>query len=306
MKQNNNDCFKKKLKTIPDEVFVTLAGASVNVILAAVKFIFGIIGNSVALVADSIHSISDLGTDFVVLLGYKFWSAPPDDNHPYGHYKIEALITVLISVFLFLAAFGIVYNGIISLIHKNAAHPNFLAFIVALLSIVVKEFLFSWTNNIGKITGSIAIKANAWHHRTDAISSIPVAAAIGLSYAFPSLFFMDRVGAIFVSAIIFLISYRIMKEALSQLIDESIPNDELENIKNTVFSVEGVKDMHALRARKNGKYIFIDMHILVDGEMSVVDGHSVASKVKRVLKEKMQNIKDVVIHIEPFKEDSNG
>ena len=298
----------KKTSKRPDEVTITLVAVMTNFFLGILKFAGGVLGNSSALIADSIHSISDLATDFAILFGYKFWNAPPDDNHPYGHHKIEAIITVIISFFLFAASLGMLYKSAEDILHKDFKGPGFIAFIIAIVSILMKEILFWLTSYVGKKTNSMALVANAWHHRSDAFSSVPVAISVGVAYLYPILSFVDKVGAIFVSFIIFFVAYKILRGAFSQLIDEGLPFEKISEIEKIAFSVDGVEEVHALRSRTMSKYIFLDMHVLVDGNISVREGHNIASNVKRRIKEKIKNVKDVIIHIEPClgKEKSDG
>ncbi|MDP8226449.1 MAG: cation diffusion facilitator family transporter [Candidatus Celaenobacter polaris] len=279
---------------------VTWVGLFVNFILAAIKFIVGILGHSQAVVADAVHSISDMVTDIAVLVGVKYWSAPPDKDHPYGHWRIETIITGFIGLGLAAVAVGIGYNAIATLKDHCIETPKWIAIIGALVSIIVKELLYHWTVKVGRKVKSSALIANAWHHRSDALSSIPVLLAVGISVIKPEWAFVDRIGAIVVSLIILKVSWDIVFPALKKLSDSGVSDKETEQIRSLAMQVDGVKDAHAIRTRDAGHGIFVDMHVLVDGNISVSEGHDISEKVRDEIINKGHDVLDVVVHIEPY------
>lgn len=280
---------------------VTIVGMIVNVALSIMKLIIGFIGNSQALIADGIHSFSDLTTDFSIIFGVKFWLQPADREHPYGHHKIELLVTIVIALVLMAIGFGILFKAIFSLNSRNIQNaPEFITFFIALISIISKEVLYKYTIKQSEKLKSTALKANAWHHRSDAISSVPVAVAIIVSSIFPKLIFIDYIGAIIVSVFIIYPSFKMIKDAVSNLLDESVDKKTFDEISNIAQNIPNVINAHDIRTRKIGEAIFVDMHILVDKNITVKEGHDIAKEVKRTLLKQNLNILDVLIHIEPY------
>jgi len=288
---------KTKAKVIKD---VTIVGIIVNILLSIIKLVIGYLGNSQALIADGVHSFSDLTTDLSIIFGVKYWLAPADQQHQYGHQKIELLVTIFIAIMLASVGVGILIKAIISLNNNNIETPSIVAFIGALLSIISKEWLYHYTVKQATKLKSSAVKANAWHHRSDAISSLPVAIVIVIATIFPNLIFLDSIGAILVSIFIIYPAYKMFKEAISNVLDESVDKKTLEEIEKVSLQTKDVKEVHDIRTRKIGETIFIDMHILVDGHISVIEGHEVSEEVKRNLMKSNEDILDVLIHLEPF------
>ena len=202
---------------------VTWIGLFVNLFLAGIKFTAGILGKSQALVADAIHSLTDLTTDIAVIAGSHYWERPPDEDHPYGHKRLETLVTVFIGLMLAAAGLGIGWKAVSTLHYNGATPPGWIALFAALVSIICKEVIYRWTARTGKRLKSAALAANAWHHRTDALSSLPVLVAVGGARVFPSWSFLDRVGAVVVSIFIIHASIKIVAPALSELIDAGAP-----------------------------------------------------------------------------------
>jgi len=285
---------------------VTWIGLFVNVILAALKFIVGILGHSQAVVADAVHSVSDMVTDIAVLVGVKYWSAPPDKDHPYGHWRIETIITGFIGLGLVAVAIGIGYNAIATLKDQNIQPPKMIAITGAFVSIIVKEFLYHWNVKVGRKVKSSALIANAWHHRSDALSSIPALLAVGISVIKPEWAFVDHIGAIIVSLIILKVSWDIVFPALKKLSDSGVSAKENAHIRSLALKVQGVKDAHAIRTRDAGHGIFVDMHVLVDRDISVAEGHSISEKVREEIVNNGPDVLDVVVHIEPFERDEQN
>lgn len=279
---------------------VTIVGMIVNIALSVIKLLIGFIGNSQALIADGIHSFSDLTTDFSIIFGVKFWLRPADKDHPYGHQKIELLVTIFIAFVLMIIGLSILFKAIFSLNSAVKETPQLIAFVVAVISIISKELLYRYTVKKSEILKSSALKANAWHHRSDAISSLPVAVAIIISSIFPNLAFVDYIGAILVSIFIIYPAFKMIKDSVSNLLDESVDKETFEEISKIASNVPNVIDAHDIRTRKIGEAIFVDMHILVDKNITVKEGHDIAKAVKKTLLKQNSNILDVLIHIEPY------
>jgi len=278
---------------------VTLWGILVNVLLSALKFTVGIVGGSQAIVADAFHSLSDTTTDFAVLFGVRFWTAPADDQHPYGHWRIETIITTLIGLALAAVAVGISYRAATTLQDRHATSPQLIALTGAIASIVSKELLYRWTVKLGRKARSSAVIANAWHHRTDAISSIPAAIAVILSRMSPSWAFIDHLGAIVVSGFILHAAWGITRSATADLLDRGVPVPIKARISAVALAVDGVKSVHAIRTRHMGPGIYLDLHVLVDGRLSVRQGHDISETVKQALLNDGPEILDAVVHLEP-------
>jgi cation diffusion facilitator family transporter len=278
---------------------ITIVGLIVNVLLSALKFTLGILGHSQAVVADAVHSLSDMGTDLLVLFGIRIWSAPADDHHPYGHQRIETIVTLLISVFLGLVAFEIALQATKRLGSGNGQAPILFAVLGPLVSIIVKEILFRKTRAVGKKTHSPALVANAWHHRSDAFSSIPALIIVAVASIKPEWAFLDAVGAVIVAVLILKVTWEIAAPALSELCERGATNEDVQEISRLAESVTGVCSTHRLRTRRLGAGWFVDLHVTVNGGLSVREGHDIASAVQDLLLEKGPSVADVTIHIEP-------
>jgi len=285
---------------------VTLWGLGCNLGLSAVKFLFGILGASQALVADAVHSLSDSATDLVVIIGAPYWAAPADADHPYGHSRIETMITLVIGTVLGAVGLGLIYHALVTLAEPHPTAPGWLAFAAALVSIVSKEFLYRWTMRVGTRARSSALIANAWHHRSDAMSSVPVALAVAGTKLRPDLGFLDHVAASVVSVLILQAAWRILWPALNQLADIGATDEERDRLARLVTQTPGVKAIHALRTRHLGADLQVDLHVLVDPALTVREGHDIAGAVKHGLLEGAPNVIDVLVHIEPYEADSAG
>ncbi len=277
---------------------VTWLGVFCNVFLASLKILFGKLGHSHSLFADGIHSLTDLVTDAALLLGSRFWSEPADEAHPYGHSKLEALVAFFIGGLLFAVAFRILIDALMTFGCRDLVF-SWTMVAIAGLSVVVKEILYQKTYRLGVKLESQALIANAWHHRTDALSSLPVLIVLLLTRVFPKWYFLDNIGGILVAFMIFYAAFEIVRSSFDALIDRGLPHDKLEAIEKTALSVPGVLMVHAVRSRVNGHITFLDMHILVDKDMTVFEGHKLAHTVRNILVEKY-SLSDVLIHVEPF------
>lgn len=284
---------------------VSLIGMLANLILAGLKIVIGYIGHSQAVIADGVHSLSDLSTDLAVLFGVKLWTAPPDQNHPYGHRRVESLVTVVIGIVLAGVAVGIAYNAILTIQDQTEKSTGWIALIGPALSIVIKELLFRWNLGIGKRIHSTAVVANAWHHRSDAMSSVPALLAVIAAAINPEWAFIDHIGALVVSLFILKVSWDIVLPALGELTDTGAGEKVKQLIQTLSCDVEGVKDVHAIRTRKLGSGIFVDLHVMVDPEMPVRQGHDVSEDVKTRLLSEGPRILDVMVHLEPYEGEQN-
>jgi cation diffusion facilitator family transporter len=279
---------------------VTWIGLIANILLSGIKFMAGSLGDSQALMADAVHSLSDTITDVAVILGSFFWSEPPDQGHPHGHQRIETMVTIVIGTILLLAGVGVGWHAVTTL-HLEAAdvRPGPIALVVAAISLVTKEILFRWTDRAGKQVKSSALRANAWHHRLDAISSIPVFLAVAGAMLFPNLTFLDHVGALIVSVFIIQASFKILVPGFGELLEAGASAETLVEIKALVQSHPGVIEIHQLRTRYLGSTLRIDFHLVLDGELTIKQGHGIAEQIKNDLISRLPDLEDAIIHIEP-------
>jgi len=276
---------------------VTIVGAILNVVLAFGKIIFGYIGQSQALVADGIHSFSDLASDALVLFAAKHASHEADENHPYGHGRIETVITVALGLFLFAIAGGITFDGVRRLIDPTALmQPGIEALFVALVSVLSKEYLYRYTLQVALQTRSNMLKANAWHHRSDAISSIIV--VIGVVGTMLGAGYLDAVAAIGVALMIAKIGWDISIQSIRELVDTAVSPEQVNNIKQHILEVSGVKKLHILRTRQMGGNALVDVHIQVDSKISVSEGHYISESVRSKLITGIDEVTDVMVHID--------
>jgi len=271
----------------------------VNLLLSAIKFFLGIVGHSHAVVADAVHSLSDMGTDLLILLGVKFWSAPADERHPYGHQRVETVVTLCISLILVAVAFGLGWDAIKRLGGESKCPPLSIALFGPLFSIIAKEILFRRTRIVGKRIHSSALIANAWHHRSDALSSIPAFVAVAAAAANPKWAFLDSLGAMVVSILILKVAWDIAAPALSELMDHGASKEDLRKITDLALAISGVCSIHRLRTRRVGSGWFVDLHVLVDGDQPVRKGHDIATAIQHKLLEDGPSVADVTVHIEP-------
>ncbi|MFW5803552.1 MAG: cation diffusion facilitator family transporter [Verrucomicrobiota bacterium] len=278
---------------------VTLAGLAANFLLFLIKFAAGYWGGSRAVLADAFHSLGDLVSDGAILVGLSMWTAPADEEHQYGHARIETVVSLGIGLLLFVTAGGILLDSLQSIAAEKVSAVSPVALAAALLSLFVKEGLFRWTRQRGRQLNSSSMMANAWHHRSDALSSLPAAAAAGAAVFVPQWQFIDAVGAVVVAVILFGSAGRISFSALNALIDRAADERTKDAIRELVGSVDGVKCMHALRTRTLGNGWAVDIHVRVDGRISVREGHKIAHRVSEVLRDSGPNIQDVIVHIEP-------
>ena len=278
---------------------ITWWGFGGNIVLAVFKIAAGWLGHSQAVVADGIHSITDTFTDVAVILGSYYWSRPADDSHPYGHKRLETTVSIFIGGVLFLAGAGIGWDAVTSVYKPHAKHPGVIAFAAAVVSIVVKEALYQWNRRVGTRVSSVSLTANAWHHRLDAFSSIPVLVAVGVALAYPQWHLLDHLAAFFVAILICYAAIGIILSGFRELVDQGAPLEVCERIKHLVKIHPSVVQVHNIRTRYAGNLLCVDLHVVVDGQMTVHEGHRVAEQVKNLLLHQGPDILDAEVHIEP-------
>lgn len=268
---------------------VTFIGSAVNFLLLVFKFVAGIVGNSAAMIADAVHSLSDFITDIIVVLCVHLSGKPQDKEHDYGHGKYETMATVIVGAVLLLVGLGIMKNGAVSIwkfLHGEILpEPGILALIAALASIVLKELLFRYTAVEGKKLNSDAMIANAWHHRSDAFSSIGTAVGIGGAILLGDKWrVLDPVAAVIVSILIIQVSIKLIVPGLEELMEKSLPEKEEKNILEIILSFPEVSDPHHLRTRRIGNYCAIDVHVRMDKDMPLGEVHDITEGIESRLK----------------------
>ena len=276
---------------------VTIIGAIIDFLLAIFKVIVGVLGNSGALIADGIHSFSDLLSDGVVLYAAKHSAEEADDEHPYGHERFETVATLGLAIILAIIGIGIIYDAFERLFNPSELSYNALLLSVAALSIFSKEALYWYTLKVAKAYKSDMLKANAWHHRSDALSSIVV--FIGILGSLNGYLYLDGAAAIVVGLMIIYIAWELGLGATKELVDSSIDADQVENLRDAIGRISGVNSVHSLRTRKIGRLISADVHVQVDPFLSVSEGHIISVSVERVAKECLEDLNDVTVHIDP-------
>ncbi len=284
---------------------VTLAGAAANACLSVLKLVAGWLGHSQVVIADGVHSLSDLSTDVVILVGMRYWGRPADETHPHGHRRMETVVTLVIGLSLVIVAAGLLATALRSLANRAFSVPTTLPFVAAVISALSKEGLYRWTVSHGRRVRSMPLVANAWHHRSDALSSLPAVVAVGACVFVPRLAFLDSVGTVAVSLFILHAALKILRPALSKLLDSGVDAATRDRIASIARATDGVCDVHGLRTRYVGcSSISVDLHVLVPAEMSVKEGHDISELVKQRLQEQEEEVVDVVVHLEPY--DASG
>lgn len=285
---------------------VTVVGSIVNFLLLLFKFFAGIAGHSAAMLADAVHSLSDFVTDIIVIVFVRISAKPQDEGHDYGHGKYETLATALIGIFLLFVGVGIMWNGATSIYHflrgGTLQQPGMLALVAALVSIVFKEVLYQYTVFKGRKLNSQAVIANAWHHRSDALSSIGTALGIGGAILLGSHWrVLDPAAAVIVSFFIMRVAVKLLIPCVEELLEKSLPAAVEKEILETILSVPGVSSPHHLRTRRIGSYCAVEVHVRMDGNISLEEAHSKATAAEMKLKELLGKGTLVNIHVEPVK-----
>lgn len=287
---------------------VTYVGALVNVFLTIIKIGIGVLGQSASLIADGIHSLSDLISDVFVIIAIKLGSREADHDHPYGHRRFETMATVMLGLGLIVVAGGIAWDAVDRLLDPNKLLiPNKETLGIAIVSILANEWLFQYTKRVGEETRSKLLLANAWHHRSDAFSSVVVLIGIGaVLMGYP---FADAIAAVLVALMIAKMGASLVLESISELVDSSLPEDLVREIRKIIKQTPGVKSIHLLRTRQMGEDAYVDTHIVVDSRISVSEGHMIGDMVRENLHAEFEDVVDVLVHIDPeddeFKDEYN-
>jgi len=271
-------------------------GAVSNLILSLIKFFGGIFGNSMALVADAFHSLSDLVTDVVVYFSHGVGQLPPDENHPYGHGRAETIGTTVVGLLIIITGLGVAYEAWEAMTQNIEKTPGAVAAGIAILSVIIKEGLYHYTLKIGEASHSPSLTANAWHHRTDAISS--VAAFIGILGAWNGIAIMDPLAGGLVGLMVCKVGYDFCRQGFLDLMDTALSKEHTKKIFDILQAIPEVIHFHDLRSRTLGGEILIDVHILVDPEMTVTEGHRIAEMVRRNVITAFDNVQDVLVHVD--------
>ena len=269
-----------------------------NVLLAGFKLAAGIMGNSSAMVSDAVHSLSDVFATFVAYLGVRLSMKPEDENHPYGHERLECVASLILGLILAGTGIGIGYTGIQKIMsHEKLAIPTMLPLVAAVISIVVKEAMFWYTMIYAKKLNSSAFKADAWHHRSDALSSIGSFIGIGLAMiGFP---IMDPIASLVICLFILKVAYDISRDALDKMLDTSCDKDFEENLRSFIEDQPGVEHIDLLHTRQFGNKIYIDLEIAAQRDISLVEAHEIAESVHNSVENKYPNVKHIMIHVNP-------
>jgi len=296
------DRFSEAMNAIQKGQVATYVGIVVNIFLGIVKVIVGAVGYSAALVADGVESLSDVVTSGAVLVGLKLAQKPPDKEHPYGHGRAESLIAKVVAIVIIVVGVTIAWNSIFSLVStEKFVVPSLMALFVSGGSIVGKEALFQYKVRVARKLGSTSLQADAWHHRSDAFSSIPVFIGIGAAIAGGERWhFMDHAAAVIAAAIIVWVGVSLFRKSWAELMDAAAPEKTLEQLRNIALDVGEVKGVEKIFSRKAGLDIFVDIHIEVAPEKTVLEGHDIAKAVKAAIIEKMPEVRSVLVHIEPY------
>jgi cation diffusion facilitator family transporter len=285
---------------------VTWVGFFANMLLSAGKLVAGIVGRSGAMIADGVHSISDFATDLVVMIFVRVSAMPKDEDHDYGHGKFETLATIIIGLALFVVAGGIFWKSIKLVVAvangQTIEPPEAIALIAAAVSIIVKEALFQYTRKVGERVDSQVVVANAWHHRSDALSSIGTLVGIGGAYFLGQKWsVLDPIAAVIVSILIAKVAYDLVKPGIGEMLERSLPKEQEEEIESIVLSHRHFSDVHNLKTRRIGSGIAIELHVRVPGNMTVRESHDATVDVERKLRERYGQRTQVILHVEPEK-----
>jgi len=290
---------------------VSWIGLWVNAVLTAFKFVAGILGHSAAMTADAVHSLSDFATDIVAVITFRITGRPVDSSHDYGHGKFETLSSVVIGVSLVVVALGILYSGggrILRALHGEViAPPGMIALFAAVVSVVSKEWLYRYTAKEAKALKSNALKAKAWDHRSDALSSIGTLLGIGGAiFLGERARVLDPIAAIAVSVLIMRIALPITWQALGELVETSLPEEAERKLLDVIKTVDGVEDAHHLRTRRIGTAVAVDVHVIVDPSLTVAHGHDIATEVERAARSLHGKNSFVSVHVEPRTDESGN
>lgn len=286
-------------------IFATWVGIIVNVALTILKAIGGLLSGSRALVADAAHSASDVVSSVVILFAVKIADKPPDEEHPYGHGKAENIASIIVALLLIVVGVEISISSIKVFFGSEPVAPTTIALYVLIVSIILKELLFYYKYYVGKKYNSAALIADAWHHRSDSLSSLAALGGVGLAilgerFEISSLIYGDAVAGIVVSAIVMKVGYDLAKSSANIVLEQVLPKHEVKKYIKTVLKIDGVKRVDELLARTHGRYIIVDLKISVDPTITVEQGHDIARETKDTLMRKYEEIENVLVHINPY------
>ena len=286
---------------------VTLLGSVVNLLLLVFKFVAGVLGHSAAMIADAVHSLSDFVTDLIVIVFVKISSKPEDADHAYGHGKYETLASCIIGLALIVVGVMMGYNAVVKIVDvvrngTELASPGIIALAAAVLSIVLKEWMFHLTRKVAREVDSPAVEANAWHHRSDALSSVGTAIGIGGAVLLGSKWaVLDPIAALVVSVFIVVQAAKILSDAIDQLMEKSLPRDVEQRICEIVYEEEGTSDIHHLRTRKIGSQISIELHVRMNGYLTLREVHDKSIAIEKRLRAAFGDSTYINLHVEPLK-----
>lgn len=276
---------------------VTKLGILGNIVLSIVKVWAGVLVGSIALVADGIHSLSDMATDFAVLLGVHFGSRQPDASHPYGHGRIETFAAGFIALVLTVGGAVMIYYAAVDIAKGSVRVAHTAVLVVAIISIVAKEALYRITKKVAVKSHSSALYANAWHHRSDALSSVAVLVGfISLKFGFG---YGDQIAAVAVGLMIILVGIRVSSDCLRELTESAVDSGTIEHIKDVINTSPSIRQWHKLRSRMVGREVFLDLHILVDPELSIAAAHEIAESLENAVHEQISRPVNITVHVEP-------
>ena len=269
-----------------------------NIFLAVMKLAVGIIAHSQALISDAVHSVSDVFSTILVIFGVNIAAKKSDEKHPYGHERIECIFSIILSVSLFVTAIGICRSAIGLIMHpETITTPGYAALVAAVISIVFKEWMYHYTRRAAKKINSSAMLADAWHHRSDAFSS--VGAFIGIGGAMLGFPILEPIAAILISVMVGKAAFDIFSEATNNLVDRSCDDEEIERLRETILEVDGVRSIDLLRTRRFGAKTYVDVEISEDGNMTLYNAHRIAEEVHRKVEENFSDVKHCMVHVNP-------
>jgi cation diffusion facilitator family transporter len=276
---------------------ITYLGMAINIALSVIKVVIGLLATSLALVADGIHSLSDVATDAAVLLGLHLGSRKPDQSHPYGHGRAETFSAGLVAIILIVVGGAMIYYATLAIARDEVTSPRFAVLIAAVISIVAKEWLYRITQKAAIASHSTALYANAWHHRSDALSSVAVVIGfISLEFGFGH---GDQVAAIAVGLMIVWVGVKVIGDAFRELTEAAVDPDTIEHIKKIINSDSAIRQWHKLRTRTVGREVFLDLHILVDPDLKITAAHEITERLEKTLDEQITRPINITVHVEP-------
>jgi len=294
----------KSFQNAGPAIRVSIITIIVNMVLSVMKFIAGIIGNSGAMISDAVHSASDVFSTFVVIAGVKMSEKEEDREHPYGHERMECVAAVILAGLLAAVGFFIGFSGIKKISgggYDELEVPGVFALVAAVISIAVKEWMFRYTRAVAKRVNSGALMADAWHHRSDALSS--VGSFVGILFAILGYPVMDSVASVIISVCIIKAAYDVFKDAFDKMVDHSCDDETESEIRSIVMEIDGVKGIDVFKTRIFGAKIYVDMEISADGDMTLRDAHEIAEKVHDAVEEKCTGCKHCMVHVNPYVDD---